>query len=205
MVEGRLCPASGCVTRATVDGESAAVRVILQMAILALHHWFQLGVERVAFLAIHIHVLAIQFERGQVVVERGRNPRVHAVALHTVRAEAEFVRLVVSMAGEAVARRGLQIRQFARVGVATVTVHLHMRARQRERNLAMVKMFVVGVHAIVTGQAVSPPTQRVSLRKGQVEVAMTFNASGRIEIRQAFSMAIFAHKWLIREGQFVTA
>lgn len=205
MVEGGFFPAGGCVTRAAVDGESAFMGVVIQMAILAGHHRLQLGIERVAIFAIHVQVFSIEFEGGQVVVECGGNPRVHGVARLTVRAETKFMRLIVAVTGETVARRGLQVCQFARVGVATVTVHLHVRACQGERDLAVIEMFVVGVHAIVAGQAIIAPTQQVRLRKRQIESLMTFDAGGRLETCQAFGVTILANEGLIREGQFVTA
>lgn len=91
-------------------------------------------------------------------IEGSGNPRVHRVTLRTVCAKATLVRLVLLMTGGTIPGRGLQIYQRARIGVTGVAVHFHVCAHQRKGHFAMIKMFVVSVHAIVTGKAVTAPT-----------------------------------------------
>lgn len=206
VVEGGICPASCLVTRAARKGEASRVCIIFFMTIHTLtHHSCRLRFGLMTFLAVYTHVLAVQFECREIVVKRGGSPRVHVVTRQTVRAEAAFVRLILPMTGETVPRRGLQVRQFARVGMAGITIHFHVRARQRERDLAVVKMLVVGVHAIVAGEAVTAPGGQVNIGKIRIEPAVTVHASRGIETGQLFRMAIFANEWLILGSKFVTS
>ena len=89
------------------ERELAFVRVVFEMTI-------RTGADRcggwrglVTSFAVHVHVRVVEHERGDVVVEGGGSPRVHGVTRQAVRAEAEFVRLVVLVTPHAVARRGL--------------------------------------------------------------------------------------------------
>lgn len=204
MVEGGISPASGFVTRLARQGEPSRVRVILFVAVRAFADRIRLGRGLVTFLAVHIHVFAVQFEGGLVVVKCGGSPRVHAVTRQTVRAEAAFVRLVLPMTGETVPRRGLQVRQFARVGMTGITIHFHVRARQGKGDLAVVEVFGVGIHAIVTGETVTAPGRQMGIGEIGIQPAVTVHASRGIETGQVLHMAIFADEWLIRVGQFMT-
>lgn len=109
VVEGRIIPTSGFVACPARQGEPSCMSVILFMAVGARADRIRLRRVLVALLTVHIQVLAIQFERGLVVVECGGSPRVHGVTRQTVRSEAAFVRFILPMAGETVPRGGLQI------------------------------------------------------------------------------------------------
>lgn len=182
MIEWRIRPTSCLVARAAFERETSGVGVILLMTISARAHCPHLWRSLVTLLAIHIGVLTIQFEGGLVVVKRGGRPRVHAVTRQTVRAEATFVRFVLPMAGETVSRRGLQIRQRTRRGMAGVTIHIHMRAGQCKGDLAMIEVLVIGIHAVMTGEAVAAPGSQVSVGEVGIHPAMTIHTNLGIEI-----------------------
>ena len=122
-------------------------------------------------------MFAFQFERSQVVVECGGCPCLHGVTLQTVRAEATLVRLIITVTGNAILRRGFQIQQLARVGMAAITIHLLVRTCQRKGDFAMIKVCVVSIHAIVTSQAIPAPTQDMCLRKCQVHIKVAVLAN----------------------------
>ena len=111
VVERIIVPARGLVTQIAFLTESTLVLVILLVAGKTFRRRSLWIIGRVTILAGDINVLAFQFERGQVVVERGGSPRVQRVTLGTVRAEAALMRIILLVTGETIPRGGLQICQ----------------------------------------------------------------------------------------------
>jgi len=78
-----------------------------------------------------------------------------------------------------------------------------VRALKHELGLAVIEMFVVGIHAIVAIEALGSPRQ-VRLGEGRVEAAVTVHAGGGFEGGQLLLVAIFADEGSLRGGQRVT-
>lgn len=70
VVEGRIIPTSGFVACPACQGEPSCMSVILFMAVGTRADRIRLRRGLVALLTVHIQVLAVQLERGLVVVER---------------------------------------------------------------------------------------------------------------------------------------
>lgn len=203
VVERIIVPTGRLVTQLAFLAKSARVFIILFVAGKTFRWRFLWSIGCVTILAGDIHVLAFQFEGGQVVVERGGSPRLQRVTLGAVRAEAALVRFILPVTGETIPRRRLQIHQRARRRVTSVAVHFHVRAHQRKGDLAVIEVFIVGVHTIVTGQAVIAPTERMSLRESQIQISMTFEAGGGIKRGQILHVTVCADKRLACHRQLV--
>ena len=79
MVKGGVVPAGGFMTQIALLAVRARVFIILGVTGITFHRRSLLRIGCVTGFAWHIGVLALQLERGQVVIERGGSPRVHGV------------------------------------------------------------------------------------------------------------------------------
>ena len=68
----------------------------------------------------------------------------------------------------------------------------------------MVEVFIVGVHTIVTSEAVFAPGRQVGIGKVGVQPTVTVHTGRGIKTGQIFCMTILADEWLIRGSKFVT-
>ena len=156
-------------------------------------------------LAWDLHVTAVEFENRQVMVKSGRRPGIHQVTFRAVSSEATFMWFVRQVASRAVAGRGLEVCQFPRAGMTVIAIHPHMRTRQYEWHFAVIEVFIVSIHAIMTGEAILPPTLYMPAGKSLFQAAVTFDAGTRIKTGQALSMAVFAYKWKVRRREGMPA
>lgn len=107
-----------------------------------------------AGLATYFGVLALQFERGQVMIELGGDPTIRSVALAAIRSKAALVRLVVEVTRITILPRHREIPNATRVDMALHTGEPHMLAGQLKGKEAVVEVLsktVDAVMAIATG------------------------------------------------------
>lgn len=193
IVKGRS-PASGCVAGSTRVAKAALVGIIGRMAGKAVAGSALENMVDMTFLAGDGHVLAIQFEGGQIMVVRGRCPASGVVAGSTGGAQASLVHILLCMAGIAVLRNRLEVRQQAGLDVAFCTQHLGMFPDQLERRLVVVKIMTKSIHAIVAVPAVTAEILAVGLQKGCVDLGVTGAADGLVETGVSLYVAIVATK-----------
>ena len=77
-------------------------------------------------LTFHLGMCAFELEVRKVMVELCRSPGRGRMAICTVQTETPFVRFVLTMAGQAILRRGLQIRDRARIQMTLRADHISM-------------------------------------------------------------------------------
>jgi len=204
MVERRVIPRGSLVTGTALLPECPFVTIVLGMASYTVLRGIREGCGGMAVETGDLGMTAFEFERGPVVVKGGGSPRVHAVTFRAVHAEAAHVWFIFFVTGETVGGGVAQIHQRARTRVTGVAIGLHVRAHQCKRNFPMVEMFVIGVHAIVTGETVTAPRGHVIIGEGRVQPAVTIHAGGGIEIGHLLGVAIFTGKGNLRGSECVT-
>ena len=205
MVKGGIIPGGGLVTRTALCAKCPGMFIVFGMAGKTILRRFRGDGGCVAIFAGDLNMTAFKFERRQVVVKSGGRPGIHLVTFRAVSSEATLMRFVRLVASRAVAGRGPEVCQFARAGMTAIAICLHMRAGQYEWHFAVIEVFIVSIHAIMTGEAILPPTLYMPACKSLFQAAVTFDAGTRIKTGQALSMAVFAYKWKVRRGEGVPA
>jgi hypothetical protein len=205
MVERGIVPGCGLVTCIALCTERPGVFIVLGMTGKTILRRFRGDGGRVAILAWDFHVTAVEFENHQVMVKSGRRPGIHQVTFRTVSSEATLMRFIRLVASHAVTGRGLEVCQFPCAGMTAIAIHLHMSTRQHKWHPAVIEMFIVSIHAIMTGEAILPPTLDMPAGKSLFQAAVTFDAGTRIKTGQALGMAVLAYKWKVRRGEGVPA
>ncbi len=83
----------------------------------------------------------------------------------TIGAQPALVGIIRRVAGGAVLRRGLEVRKGAGIDVALRTQNLGMFPGQMERDAVVIEFVTIGVHPIVTGQAIAAKIQAMGLHE----------------------------------------
>lgn len=188
MIEQDLFPVAFGVARFALATEFSfmSLIVILLVARAAqLRRVFILLVD-MAFIALHVIVLAQQLEVGLVVIELGRLPIFLTMAFRAIRPQLTFVCLVIIllMAGHTSLER---IFIFA-VDMAFIALHLFMLAQQFEIGLAVVEVGGFPIFLDVALGAVGAQSAFVL-----VVFLVTANTSGSgFTVFLAFNMATLA-------------
>lgn len=79
-----------------------------------------------------------------------------------------------------------------------------MLAFERKRQLVVVEIVPVSIHAVVTRQAVAAPTRRVRFGESRIDLTMTSIARLQIELGNIVGMAIGAGEGFSRRSELVT-
>ena len=98
-------------------------------------------------------MLALQFERGKIVIELRRCPAIDGMTRRTIQPKAALMRLIVVVAGKAILWRRREINPPARVEMALHASNTSMRAGELERKNAVIEIFIEAVYAIMTIEA----------------------------------------------------
>lgn len=150
-------------------------------------------------------VRAIQFERGQVVIEVRGFPCGWGMACTAIRAVCAKMCIIRLMTRKTILRCCGEISQNASVDVAGYTVNVHVAAFQSERIARVAERLAEAVHAIMTGEAVITVIDGMRLGKSRIQLLMTGLAIERIETGDALRMAILTGKRFSRRPLRVTA
>lgn len=132
-------------------------------------------------------------------IELGRLPTLTGVAAPTIRAKAALVRVIRQVAGGAVLRLVAQVDQRTCVDMAIVTGHLRVPAGQLEGEAVVIEIVTIGVHAIVAGETVRAPIDRVRCEECFVHLLMTVRADNRIERRERCRVTVTTQERLTRD------
>ena len=178
--------------------------IILLVAGSTIHRRALELVVHMAGLTGHVCVLALQFERGQIVVESGRRPAIHRVTLAAIQPEATLMRLIVMMTGVAILQGHLEVAKAARVDMTLYTGKTHVLTRQREGKAVVVKILPEPIHAIVTVETAGAKRQRMRGHEHRIHLTMACVASLRREGCDIAQVAVVALEGSPRSGLAVS-
>jgi len=105
--------------------------------------------------------------------------------------EPAIVFVILPMARETILRRGLQIRNGARIEMTFCASHIGMFPVQLKYKNRMGKVIAEFVHAIVTGKTICPESQDMRLGKDNIHLTVTTVAGLRGESFDILLMTIF--------------
>lgn len=128
MIEVGVVPIVCVVTGRAVCAKLAVMLVIARVAGIAVGGRPREDIVLMTIFTTRFGVSALQFKRGQVVIELGGSPRFGGVTQRAVGAETGFVRVILRVAGETVCRRGGKVRHRAHIHMALGAMDLRVFA-----------------------------------------------------------------------------
>lgn len=195
MVDIDRQPSGGGMAQAAIHTQLAVVLVILLMAGETIAGSPLKNVVDMAIVASNCQMLAIQFERGKVVVKGGRRPARRGVAGTAIGAQPAFMGILTGMAGEAVLGGGAQVFQRPGVDMAASAGNLCMQAHQWKIIFIVVKIAPIGVQSIMAGKTAIPKGDRMLHGERTVNPGVAGFAGSLIELGEIVAdMAIAASK-----------
>ena len=191
VVESSVFPTGRRMTGGAVGAKPSAMLVLFTMAGVAIAGRAFVDAVLVAVLTFCFGVLALEFERGKVVVKLGGCPAVGGVTGGAVGAEAPLVRFIGAVAGGAILRSARKIGKGPRIQVTLGAQHVDVPAVEPE-NKIVPEIFPKAIHAVVaveTGVAVGEGMRQ---GKGRVNLTVTSLAGVRSESGDVAVMAVVA-------------
>lgn len=117
MVKGDSFPISGLVAGGAIGAEFAAMLIVLLMTGVAIGRCAFVTVGHMAFFTPGLGVRTLEFECGQVVVERCGLPAIDAMTRGAVRTEPARMWLIFLVTGIAISGNFRKVGNRARVGM----------------------------------------------------------------------------------------
>lgn len=176
-------PAGAGVASGAVCAKLTVVFIVFLVAGIAVGRRTPENMVDMTTLADYVRVFTIQLEEGQVVVEGGRRPAVRGMTEAAICAEPALVVIVFGMAGVAVLRGRSEVHNGAGVDVALPALNLNMFPGQLEEYAGVVEFMTIGIHPIVTGQAVAAEIQGMGLQEGRLDLGVAGGAGGLVKRR----------------------
>lgn len=189
-------PAPGGVAGSTVLPELAVVVVVFLMTCKASGGCALENIVDVAVAAFHFEMPAFKLEGREVMIEGGGRPSRGLVTGATVFPKVALVGIVLQVARNAIAGRGLEIGGSMRPQVTLVTGRPDVFAFQLEDCAAVIEFPANRLDAVVATLAIRAIGKGMLLHKDSIDLLVAGAADGRVEPGDIRAMTVGAGKRL---------